>query len=525
MHGEGLGGAPTALDALDAEAGRVLAEADEALWRHWTSGAPLSLPAGRDTFFSQQTLELLRADGSQRARHLEHFIVAELLARALASDTEAIASLEAGATFTLDSREVLWRDLPRLLVTEKSAVKRHALWAASGQVAERLESLLTHREQVSATQLAALGVPSALELWAAARGVSSVALARDARALLEKTDEAWSATLTALSEAELKLPVDVLTRADLPRLLKVPAAVDAAFPRAQVAPFALATLSNAGLKSAPGLTLDLTEAAAKKPLPLTVAPKPSDVRVSFKPVGGLRDMTHLLAEPGAAVAWRSASTGHASTDRLGDPAHTLVVAELFAALVQEPAWLQARGIAEADHAAIVAAARAQRLYALRRACMAVLLRIETDGLSDSEAHARVEQISAHALGVKASKEDALRLHLDLDEGLRAASVLKAAFQAALERERLGARWWGSPEGLKSLAPRLAAGTSAAWSTGMPTTPSPPWHANWRCQRLLPPPPREPWRRPSLRPPTSPTVAWQRRRSRPIAHGATPSAGS
>jgi hypothetical protein len=188
-HGEGLQGAPAdagvnaRLEQLEAEAHAAIAEADEALWRHWTQGAPLELKGGHEGLFSVGTLEYLRTETSERARHLEAFVVSELLSRALASDTEAIASLEAGATFTIDGREVAWRDLSRLLLSEKSAVKRRALWTGSLQVVERLSVLLAHRDEKERAVLASLGAPSPLELWAAVREVDVQVLAAEARTL------------------------------------------------------------------------------------------------------------------------------------------------------------------------------------------------------------------------------------------------------------------------------------------------------------------------------------------------------
>lgn len=469
LRNEGLSGARDGgddpalmkLDALETEASQALAEADEALWVHWTSGSPLTLKQGHESLFSKATLDFLRAQKSVRARHLEAFVVSELLSRALTSDTEAVASLEASATFPLDGKDVAWRDVPRLLVTEKSAVKRRALWNASGQVVERLDALLAHREDKAREVLASLGVPSSLDLWASVRELDLEATAADARTFLALTDDAWRDTLVQLSNAELKLPVDALTRADLPRLLKVPASVDAVFPKAQVAPWAIDTLTGLGVYGRPGLTLDFTDAAKKKPLPLTVAPRRDDVRVAFKPAGGLRDVTLLLSELGAALALHGARTGHVTTDRLGDPARPLVLSALLASLVAEPKWLEARQVPDPLQPEVVRAAHAQWLYSLRRASLQILLRVETAGLPDGDARLKAQQIIGHALGVKVSADDGARLRLELDEGLRSGSVLKAALEAATERDRLGDTWWQTAQGFAALEPRLAAGTAYA----------------------------------------------------------------
>ncbi len=453
------------VDAIDAEVEQVVHAVDEALWTQWTTGAALDVAkatAGHDALFSKASLDALRTARAQqveveRARHLEAWLSSELLARGVATETEAIASLEAGATFTLDGREVAWRELPRLLVNERSAVKRRALWAASLSVVERLDALLAAREEKAKAVLAPLEVSSVLDLMAQTREVNLEVLAADARHVLEQTDVVWSDTLKRLSAAELKLPVDALTRADLPRLLKVPAAVDAVFPKASVAKLAVDTVGELGLAGTSGLTLELTEGSKKKPLPLTVVPARGDVRVSYRPTGGLRDMTQLLGEVGTALALHAAHTGHVSTDRLGDPSAAQELAELVSSLVLEPEWLTARGISPEHHAAVIAAAKANRLYAVRRACLGVLLHLETAGLPEADARAHAVELMGRALGVKVTAAEGVRLRLELDDGLRSATQLQALLLASQRHATLGAAWW------KQAKPVLA-----EWSAGTAT---------------------------------------------------------
>ncbi len=455
------------VDAIDAEAGVVLAALDDALWRHWTKGQNLELAKatqGHEALFGLPTLEVLRrAQGlgveSRRAAHLERWILAQALSRALESDTEAVASLEAGATFTLGEKEIPWRDLSRLLINEKSAVKRRALAAGAVSVAERLDGLLAHREDKTAELLAGLSAGSPSQLATATREFDLDAMAATAREVLSATDGTWKSTLQSLSALELKLPLETLTKADLPRLLKVPASVDVAFPRTSVATRAIDTLAGLGLYGRPGLSLELSDGANKRPLPLTVAPSPKDVRVSYKPLGGLRDQTLLLSELGVALALSAASTGHPSTDRLGDPARGSALGALLSWLVMDPAWLSARGVTEAQQPAVIRSARALMLYSVRRAALGVLLHAETVGLGDPEAKAAAVALEARALGVKVPLGEGASLRLELDDGLRSGTTLKAALAAAEVREQLGDRFWASPDAGQALLARWAAGTS------------------------------------------------------------------
>lgn len=457
------------VDAIEAEVGAVLRAQDEALWRHWTTGAPLELAKATDghaALLSKSTLATLRsareglpADVSRRAAHLEHWLAGELLSRALAAENDAVASLEAGLTFTLDGKEVDWPELPRLLLVEKSAVKRKALWKASLEAAERLDAALARREAKAAEAVTALDSPSTLELAAETRELDLDELAHAAEAVLASTDDAWRAALERQSAADVRLPLTSLTRAELPRLLRMPASVDAAFPKDKLASRAVTLLGALGVYGRPGLTLDLAGGAKKHPLPLTVAPSSSDVRVSFRPVGGLRDQAALLSELGAALALSEARTGHLSTDRLGDPAEAQVLAELFSGLVATPAWLESVGVTGATQRAVIDAWTANRLFIVRRAAGVVLVRLETQGLSDAEARARFVQIMSRALGLPPSDADGVRWRIDTDDFLRSATQLKAAALARALRAQLSDDWFQSPEGWKPVATRFAAGTS------------------------------------------------------------------
>jgi len=448
------------------EAERLIARSDQVLWSHWTQGAPLDLSAGdAGTVLTHESLRVVRrarelkADDPRALKHLEQLVVGELLARGVVDESTTLANLEASLTCSVDGKEQRWRELNRVLLNEKSAVKRKAVWASCLPAAQQLDAAMVKRDAKVKEVLASLEVTSALDFASDSRELDLDVLAKVSARLLELTDDHWRATLHELSENDLKLPVESISRADLPRLLKLPAAVDAAFPKGQVGARGVQTLGTLGLYGKPGLTLDLAEAAKKNPLPLTVAPKLNDVRVSFRPLGGLRDQGLLLSELGTALALLSSKTGRFETSRLGDPAIAQVSGALFATLLGEDGWLEDMKVG--DRIGVKTAWRAQQLFALRKAAGTVLARLElTDTEADEQAaRARFVAIMTRALGVKLTPEDGVRIRLETDDFLRSATLLRSMLLAATLREKLGPGWWRKPESGQALSALWAKGTA------------------------------------------------------------------
>lgn len=432
------------ITALETEARVVLSGIDETLWIHWTTGAPLELSKpreGHDALLSPETLKTLRrarelqAVQPKRVDDLERWVAGELLARGVATERADVAALEATLTFTVDAREYAWRDLPRLLANERSAVKRRALWTASTLAAQKLDPVLLKLEARTAEVTQQLGLPTDFEVRS--RGLTPGTLKTRAEALLADTDEEWKTTLQRLSDADVKLPVASLTRADLPRLLRVPTNVDAEFSKDKLQT-RLDTL--AGLD---GIKVDLSDAPRKNFVPLAVAPSPTDVRLSGRPVSGLREQQQLFSEAGVALQLRGAS-------RLEDPSFALEQAELFAGLFRDDAWLTEAGVTLRGET--IAAARALWLFQARRSAAVLLSKLEPQS-DEAVARAKYVELMTRALGITLAPEEAARFRLELGDAWRTASQLDAMLKAEKRRATLANGWWKQP-----LAER-AAGTA------------------------------------------------------------------
>ena len=465
---------------------------DANLWLHWTAGAPLewgALNAKRDALLSAERLSTLHraleleVDDPTALEHLTVFLESEAISREALVEAEAVATLESTLTFTLDGKDLRWSDLNRLLAVEKSALKRKALWTASLAAAERLDAALAARDarragavttgqRDAAADAGLVSRPAPKMLFAfeaEQRDVDPEAMRRVAEGVLTLTSEAWRLTLERLNQTDTKLPMASLTRADLPRLLRVPAEVDVAFGKKELASRAVATLGALGLYGKKGLTLDLSEAMKKNPLPLTVTPGgPADVRTSFRPLGGLRDQQLLFSELGIALALQHVTARRFEYERLGDSALAQATGELFASLPGEPEWLEAQGVLEPARRVVIEAWQVQRLFQVRRAAAALLVRLDCVERNDNQARARAAAIFTRALGVSHSEADMVRLRVDTDDGLRSATTLRSMLMAEYLRVQLntaaGEPWFRSQSAGKALVELWSTGSSVPLET-------------------------------------------------------------
>ena len=425
-----------------AEAKAVQRARDEALWSHWTSGATIDLSAvwkGHDSLLGRGPIEMLgRAQklgvGDAQVRA---FLVAEAVSRAIADADGTVANLEASLTFTADGKEQPLRELDRLLMQERSAAKRQQLWVEALKPAARLDEAIARRDAAAEAALQTLGLTT--DTWAAeVREIDLDLSAQWADRFLTASQARWAERLKRWADRDLKGAA--ATAADLPLLRRSPTGLDAAFPKAREGERVTTVLQGLGLYGVSGLTLDLSDQPKKLPLPLTVAPAPDDVRVSYRPAGGLRDQQAMLEETGRALATRFSSGSNLAVEPTG---------ALFASLVSDPLWLADQGVAAAAITAQVDAALDARLLTLRRASGELITRIAVETLDADQSKAAYVQHVGRALAVTVTPADSVRRRLESAELFGEIDQLRAQATAEALRGALitegGDRWWQSPD--------------------------------------------------------------------------------
>lgn len=453
---------------------------DEALWTQWTAGAPAyeseALRARFPSLFrADAVLTVRQAKASLGAdpralAHLEGALAGLQISAASASSETALANLEASLTFNVDGRDVPWRELMRLLATEPSALKRKGLWAASHRAAERLGALIDVRDAAVHKAHQALGLePDTFSEGRLELDLDTVADL--AEAVLARTDAEWRAVLDRRAREDLKLSLDRVTRADLPRLMRPDPKVEAAFPKEQQAARTRALATDLGLAATPGLTVLLEEAKVRGALPLSLLAGPGDARLAVRPRAGLRAQGAMLQELGRAAALHGGSAQRFELTRLGAPVLADVTGALFESLLGQPAWLAAQALPpETAQAAARTWADAQLFEARRNAAM-VQAAIAAHDLGGPEAQEQWQAVLGRALALPVPPEELPRWKLELETGLLPAHQLRVRALAAGLSARLAAEfgptWWKNPAAAEALRALWSSGTAAPIEDRLP----------------------------------------------------------
>src|SRR5215510_10067278 len=176
------------VEKLAGQAESLLARQEALIWKHWTEGTPADLSQTYESdkqlfsIRSIQAIDRLRrsliasyhctfaargdpplcadAPGSLEVRaltYLQAYFVGEYLAQALADQSDAISNLEASLTFTAAGKDYPYRDLDRLLASEKDAEKRRVLYAGATRAVMRLSALVHLKDERTEALLRELG--------------------------------------------------------------------------------------------------------------------------------------------------------------------------------------------------------------------------------------------------------------------------------------------------------------------------------------------------------------------------------
>ncbi len=460
-----------AVAELSAKAEALLRTQDELVWKHWTEGIPADLArtyVGTEAWLTPEAvaqvarLRGLTTDARERRalEHLHAYLAGEWMAQQLVDLSDGIATVEQSLTFQVAGTDRPYRNLESILSGERSALRRRQIYEAATPAVEKVSALIERRGARAAELLPTLNLQPAA--WTAElREATPDQLGALAETVLNRTQDAWTATLTRLAQRELQLPLDRIGRQDLPRLVRLPATEG--FKRAEVVSRIRATLGPlqldpAALKS---VTLDAGDAPKKNPRGLVLGVVvPTDVRISLRPVGGARDQRSSLHEFGHAVHDAFTEERRFELAKLGNRTNAEAFAALLESLTTEPAWLEQTGLSPEASRTWIQGVAVQELFLARRAAGKILFNVAA-ARPGADVRGAYRTTMDRAYGLPGTAQDQARFTLDQEATLGAADYLRgwllgAQLRAALVR-KFGAGWWEAAAAGAFLKPLLAPG--------------------------------------------------------------------
>jgi hypothetical protein len=448
---------------LSTEAEALLEAQHRLVWVFWTEGRHVDVAgtySGKETLFSIENIRKIDRlrQLSQDPREVRaltalhsHF-AGEYLSRALAEFNDAAANLEASLTFTLDGKELRYRELERLLANERTVARRRAMYAAATPAIERLNQTLRRREERAEELVKELGFASYEAFGSELRQADLGRLSVLAEEILQATQAPYRVVMERLSQRELSMPFKDITRADIPRLFRS-REVEDAFPKGESLLKAHGTLAGMGIDLAEmrNVKIDARDLRGKSSRPLALAVRvPDDVRLSFKPGSGVLHQGRVLHEFGHALHVAFTKEPRFELSRLGNPTVGKAYSALFADLVEDPVWLEEHaGVAGEQRSKYLAASSAHKLYLIRHAAGRLLYQLELHRRVEADPKELYREVMSRTDDIPMTDEDVARYLVDQEDFFQSADNFRAWFLAgqlqAQLKARFGPAWWRSPQ--------------------------------------------------------------------------------
>ncbi|NTX00797.1 chromosome segregation protein SMC [Myxococcus sp. CA040A] len=453
----------TDVRALASRAETLLEAQHRLVWVFWTEGRHVDVSgtyAGQEDLFTLDNIrkvdrlrQLTQDPREVRALTALHsHFAGEYLSHALAEYNDASANLEASLTFTVDGKELRYRDLERLLANERSAARRKALYTAATPPLERLNQTLRRKEERAEELVKELGFPSYEAFGSELRQADLGKLSVLAEEILQATQAPYRLVMERLAQRELGVPFKDITRADIPRLFRS-REVEDAFPKGESLLKAHGTLSGMGLDLAElkNVQIDARELPRKNTRPLALAVRvPDDVRLSFKPGSGVLHQARVLHEFGHALHSAFTKETRFELARLGNPTVGEAYSSLFEDLLEDPVWLEEHaGVSGDQRSQYLATSSAHKLYLIRHAAGRLLYQLELHRRVEVDPKELYRQVMSRTDDIPMTDEDTARYLVDQEDFFQSADSFRAWFLAgqlqAQLKARFGPAWWHAPQ--------------------------------------------------------------------------------
>ncbi len=380
-------------------------------------------------------------------RRLLNFSVEQFLENSIKELTEQISEYEAAAKIESSGREMTFQDSAVAIATERDRLARRAIYEKRIAVIESSNDLRAERLTRLHETARALGYGSYRGLYEHLRQLDYDAIAREAEAVLARTEPVYIARLDEALKRDLNVRIEEAERPDAMYFLHL-TRYDERFPAARLLQVYADTMAGLGIRAEAqkNILIDDEPRPHKSFRAFCVAVSiPDDIRLVIRPSGGQSDYQSLLHEGGHAqhYGWASESL-KPEFKYTGDYALTETYAFLFNHLISDSAWLDAV-LGFRENGEFIRSVMLARLVTIRRYVAKLLYECELHtGKNFSESSELYAALQSDATKFKTPPGEFL---YDLDDGFYSASYLRAwAFEVMLReylKTRFGQRWWAS----------------------------------------------------------------------------------
>lgn len=459
------------LDQLRAEARDLIKAQMELSWKRRTTGEKVDVAATyRDhgELFSLDSL-LLTSRGIADARHparrraliyFRNYLYREMLNMRVAEQNDEINRRLTAARFEYRGKQYPYFEHRRLLTEEADYAARGRIAADLEPILKDVDEPLVAKQETLRRLSRELGAENYLNMAERLRGLDLPGFSQLCKQFLADTEQDYRTLLAAVSLSRLQLPVEHLRRCDFPRLFDTDE-FDKYFRKDKMLTVLELFLGEMGL-SLNGIQVEDSDRPQKNPRAACYAMTvPDDIRLTFRPLGGVENYLGLWHEMGHALHFANTRYSTWEFQQLGDFATVDAFSFLLDGLLENPQFVEAYlGLSDRDLKRYTALMTLRKLAMIRAQCGEFLYELELHAGVENPRE-RYEYWMEQAYGVELEPSDTARYLLAVEDFLAGADYLRAWMLAAMLEDQLvkrfGDRWFNSKDAGKYLL--------ALWRTG------------------------------------------------------------
>jgi hypothetical protein len=358
-----------------------------------------------------------------------------------------IANVEASSKIELEGKTVPFQKIANLLASDHDRERRLKLYRYYVRLIDSINNLRAERIEKLHDLSARIGYDNYLQLYTKLRRVNYTALDEQMQRFLIDTEKIYTIELERMLRLNLRISSTDADRADSFYFTQLNS-FDHIFPVDLLLPAYRETMSSLRIYTYRQKNIEIDRGGRPNKnsgafcAPIVI---PQEIKLMFKPEGGLSNFEHFFHEAGHAQHF-----GFTASDLLpefkygGDYALTETYAFLLSHLVSDPNWLEyilkTREAGELPKAVMLA-----KLYLIRRHAAKLHYEIGLhSGLASAKASDIYEENLTAATKFRFYKSEYLS---DLDDGFNSANYLRAWMFEAMLRDylmtRYGRRWWSN----------------------------------------------------------------------------------